>query len=249
MPINPAISPLVADARDWRRDIHRHPELDYDVVRTAAFVAERLKAFGCDEVATGIGRTGVVGVIHGRGAASARTIGLRADMDALPIHETTNLRLPIGQRRQDARLRPRRPYRDAARRGALSRAKPQFLRNRGGDLPARRRRRRRRQGDARRRPDGALRHPAGLRHAQHADAADRRLRHSQGSAPCRGRSLHDHHRRARRPRRPAPRRHRSDRRRRADRHARCRPSSRAMSIRSIPASFRSPVSTPARRSM
>ncbi len=91
MPINPAIQPLVADAQDWRRDIHRHPELDYDVFRTASFVAERLKAFGCDEVAAGIGRTGVVGVIRGRGAASPRTIGLRADMDALPIHETTNL--------------------------------------------------------------------------------------------------------------------------------------------------------------
>ena len=56
-----------------------------------SFVADRLKAFGCDEVATGIGQTGVVGVIRGRGAASPRTIGLRADMDALPIHETTNL--------------------------------------------------------------------------------------------------------------------------------------------------------------
>ena len=91
MPIKPAIKPLVADAQDWRRDIHRHPELDYDLPRTAALVAERLKAFGCDEVATGVGRSGVVGVIRGRGAASERTIGLRADMDALPIHETTNL--------------------------------------------------------------------------------------------------------------------------------------------------------------
>jgi len=91
MPINPAIHDLVADAQHWRRDIHRHPELDYDVPRTASFVADRLRAFGCDEVATGIGRSGVVGVIKGRGAPSARTIGLRADMDALPIHETTNL--------------------------------------------------------------------------------------------------------------------------------------------------------------
>jgi amidohydrolase len=91
MPITPAIQDLAADAQSWRRDIHRHPELLYDVPRTAAFVAERLEAFGCDEVATGIGRSGVVGIIRGRGAASARTIGLRADMDALPIHETTNL--------------------------------------------------------------------------------------------------------------------------------------------------------------
>jgi amidohydrolase len=91
MPVHPAIEPFVADARNWRHDIHRHPELNYDVLRTASLVAERLKAFGCDEVATGVGRTGVVGVIRGRGAASGRTIGLRADMDALPIHETTNL--------------------------------------------------------------------------------------------------------------------------------------------------------------
>ncbi|MGA2792024.1 MAG: M20 aminoacylase family protein [Roseiarcus sp.] len=91
MPINPAIQDIVADARNWRRDIHRHPELLYDLPRTASFVADRLKAFGCDEVATGIGRSGVVGVIRGGCAPSVRTIGLRADMDALPIHETTNL--------------------------------------------------------------------------------------------------------------------------------------------------------------
>jgi amidohydrolase len=91
MSINPVVQDLAADAQKWRRDIHQHPELLYDVPRTAAFVADQLKAFGCDEVATGIGRTGVVGVIKGRGAESARAIGLRADMDALPIHETTNL--------------------------------------------------------------------------------------------------------------------------------------------------------------
>jgi len=91
MPIDPAIESLAADAKAWRRDIHRHPELLYDVHRTAGLVAEQLKAFGCDEVATGLGRTGVVGVIHGRLGESSKTIGLRADMDALPIHETTNL--------------------------------------------------------------------------------------------------------------------------------------------------------------
>ena len=78
----------------WRRDLHAHPELMYDVHRTAAFVAERLRAFGCDEVVTGIGRTGVVGVIRGRhprkdGGPGA--IGMRADMDALPVAEETNL--------------------------------------------------------------------------------------------------------------------------------------------------------------
>ena len=91
MPIHPAVTELAADAQRWRRDIHQHPELLYDLPRTAAFVADRLREFGCDEVATGIGRTGVVGVIRGRGAANGRAIGLRADMDALPIEETTNL--------------------------------------------------------------------------------------------------------------------------------------------------------------
>jgi amidohydrolase len=85
--------PLNVDATDiaaWRHDLHRNPELLYAVERTAGFVAERLREFGCDEVVTGIGRTGVVGLIRGRGA-SARTIGLRADMDALPITEATGL--------------------------------------------------------------------------------------------------------------------------------------------------------------
>jgi hippurate hydrolase len=71
--------------------MHANPELLYDVHRTAALVADRLKAFGCDEVVPGIGRTGVVGVIRGRGHGSGRAIGLRADMDALPIEETTGL--------------------------------------------------------------------------------------------------------------------------------------------------------------
>ena len=78
----------------WRHDLHAHPELDFDVHRTAASVAEKLKAFGCDEVVPGIGRTGVVGVIKGRKPANggrAKVIGLRADMDALPIEEANDL--------------------------------------------------------------------------------------------------------------------------------------------------------------
>ena len=93
MPIQDSTGPdagLAADATAWRRDIHRNPETLYDVHRTAGLVAEKLRDFGCDEVATGIGRTGVVGVIRGRGTAG-RAIGLRADMDALPIGEETNL--------------------------------------------------------------------------------------------------------------------------------------------------------------
>ncbi len=84
---------IAADATTWRRDIHANPETLYDVHRTAGLVADRLRAFGCDEVVTGIGRTGVVGVIRGRGhgGGGRRTVGLRADMDALPIAEQTNL--------------------------------------------------------------------------------------------------------------------------------------------------------------
>jgi hippurate hydrolase len=91
MPINAAIQDLVPDAQAWRRHLHANPELLYDVQRTAAFVAERLREFGCDDVHTGIGRCGVVGVVRGRKGDGKRVIGLRADMDALPIEETTNL--------------------------------------------------------------------------------------------------------------------------------------------------------------
>lgn len=90
MPIVDRIADLHAEITAWRHDLHAHPELLYDVHRTAAVVAEKLKAFGCDEVITGLGRTGVVGVIRGR-KPGPRTIGLRADMDALPIEEETNL--------------------------------------------------------------------------------------------------------------------------------------------------------------
>jgi amidohydrolase len=94
MPIINRVADLQPDIQAWRRDIHQHPELLYDVHRTAAFVADRLREFGCDEVATGLGRTGVVGVIKGRkpaGESDIRVIGLRADMDALPIEEATEL--------------------------------------------------------------------------------------------------------------------------------------------------------------
>src|SRR6187399_127230 len=91
MPIVNRVAELQPDIQAWRRDIHEHPELLYDVHRTAALVADRLREFGCDEVVTGIGRTGVVGVIRGRKSASGKTIGLRADMDALPIMETSGV--------------------------------------------------------------------------------------------------------------------------------------------------------------
>ena len=91
MPIVNRIADLQAEITAWRHDLHAHPELLYDVQRTAASVAEKLKAFGCDEVVPGLGRTGVVGVIHGRKGKSDKVIGLRADMDALPIEEATDL--------------------------------------------------------------------------------------------------------------------------------------------------------------
>jgi amidohydrolase len=81
----------LADVVAWRRDFHAHPELLFDVGRTAGIVAEKLRSFGCDEVLTGFGKTGVVAVIRGRTDTSGRVIGLRADMDALPIYEMTNL--------------------------------------------------------------------------------------------------------------------------------------------------------------
>jgi amidohydrolase len=88
MPIVNRVADLHAEITDWRRDFHAHPELQYDVHRTAASVAEKLESFGCDEVVTGIGRTGVVGVIRGRKPGD-KVVGLRADMDALPIEEAT----------------------------------------------------------------------------------------------------------------------------------------------------------------
>jgi len=94
MPVLNRIAACQPEMVNWRRDFHAHPELLYDVHRTATRVAEKLKAFGCDEVVTGVARTGVVGVIRGAkpaGSGSRATIGLRADMDALPIGETSHL--------------------------------------------------------------------------------------------------------------------------------------------------------------
>jgi amidohydrolase len=91
MPIVNRVADLHNEITDWRRDLHAHPELLYDVHRTAASVADKLKSFGCDEVVAGVGRSGVVGVIRGRKGASTKAIGLRADMDALPIEEATDL--------------------------------------------------------------------------------------------------------------------------------------------------------------
>jgi amidohydrolase len=87
-----SIAAMIPELTDWRRDFHRHPELLYDVPRTAAIVAQRLRAFGFDEVIEGVGKTGVLGILHGRDGAAAdrdQRVLLRADMDALPILEAS----------------------------------------------------------------------------------------------------------------------------------------------------------------
>jgi hippurate hydrolase len=90
MPIINRFAEMYEEIAAWRRDYHRHPEILYEVHRTAGDVAAKLRDFGCDEVVEGIGRTGVVGVVRGGAGASGRVIGLRADMDALPIHEESS---------------------------------------------------------------------------------------------------------------------------------------------------------------
>jgi hippurate hydrolase len=91
MPVKNRFAELLPEITAWRRDFHEHPELLFDVHRTASKVAELLRSFGCDEVVEGIGRTGVVGVIKGKTDSAGRVIGLRADMDALPITEQTGV--------------------------------------------------------------------------------------------------------------------------------------------------------------
>ncbi len=86
----PSLDALADEAKGWRRTIHQHPELLFDLPKTAALVTEKLTEFGCDEVVTGIAKTGVVAVINGS-RGPGRTIALRSDMDALPMAEQTNL--------------------------------------------------------------------------------------------------------------------------------------------------------------
>ena len=91
-PLKNSIASMVSELTEWRRDLHRHPELTYDLPRTSRIVADRLRTFGFDEVVEGVGRTGVIGLLHGAngsaGGADKRVL-LRADMDALPIREAT----------------------------------------------------------------------------------------------------------------------------------------------------------------
>lgn len=91
MPVKNRFAELLPEITEWRRDLHENPEILFETHRTSGIVAEKLKEFGCDEVVTGLGRTGVVGIIKGKTDSSGKTIGLRADMDALPIHEETGV--------------------------------------------------------------------------------------------------------------------------------------------------------------
>ena len=89
-----AVLPIIDESTDELtaifKDLHAHPEVGFTEIRTAAIVADKLREYGVDEVHTGIGETGVVGLIKGN-REGQRRIGLRADIDALPIHEETNL--------------------------------------------------------------------------------------------------------------------------------------------------------------
>ena len=86
MPVLNRASEMQEEIADWRRHLHQTPELLFDVYGTSDFVADKLRRFGCDVVKTGVGRTGVVGLIKGA-CGDGPVIGLRADMDALPIHK------------------------------------------------------------------------------------------------------------------------------------------------------------------
>ena len=87
MPVLNRIAAYAGEMKGWRQHLHRNPELGFDCHNTAAFIADRLREMGVDEIHQGIAKTGLVAIINGQG--DGPTIGLRADMDALPIHEIT----------------------------------------------------------------------------------------------------------------------------------------------------------------
>ena len=101
---NDPVAAVVPEVIAWRHRIHANPELGFQEHETARFVAEQLRSFGFDEVHEGIGGTGVVGVL--RGGSGARAIGLRAELDALPVVEKTGLALRVEKAGRDACLRP-----------------------------------------------------------------------------------------------------------------------------------------------
>ncbi len=191
MPVINRVAAMQDEVAAWRQDLHEHPELGFDVHRTAGIVADKLKAFGCDEVVPGIGKTGVVGIIKGRKTTSGRVMGLRADMDALPIQEATGVpyasKTPgkmhaCGHDGHTSMLLGR---------GQVSVRDAQLRRHGVRDLPAQRGRPDRRRGDAGGRADRPLRHPGALRHAHLARRRARHVRHPAGAAAGGRRPVHD----------------------------------------------------------
>ena len=91
MPVKNRFAELQKEIAEWRQDIHQYPEILFETQRTSALVKDKLIEFGCNQVIDGIGKTGVVGVINGKTNRTGKVIGLRADMDALPINEETGL--------------------------------------------------------------------------------------------------------------------------------------------------------------
>jgi len=89
MPIKNRLAEMHAEITGWRRHLHENPELEFDCPNTVAFVVDRLRDFGITDITTGVGKSGVVARIEGKSNTSGRVIGLRADMDALPIVEAT----------------------------------------------------------------------------------------------------------------------------------------------------------------
>ena len=104
MPVINSIAGFADEMRGWRRHLHQHPELGLDCHKTAEYVVDRLREFGITEIHTGIAQSGVVAIIEGKGAGP--TIGLRADMDALPMTGNQRCRLGDKNPRPYACLRP-----------------------------------------------------------------------------------------------------------------------------------------------
>ncbi len=105
MPILNRAAEMQGEIAAWRRNLHAMPELQFDLYKTAAFVEEKLRSFGCDQVTPGLAKTGIVAIIKGA-RGEGPVIGLRADMDALPIHEATGAPWASQTARRHACLRP-----------------------------------------------------------------------------------------------------------------------------------------------
>ena len=148
MPIKNRFADTHAEITAWRRHLHTIPELMFDLPQTSAFVEHKLRSFGLSDITTGIAQTGIVAVIEGKTNKSGRTIGLRADMDALPITEATGLEYQ-----------------------SKTQGNAQFRGPRGADFSTRRRRRRWRKRYGRGRLDGSLGNRRSIWPAQYAGAS------------------------------------------------------------------------------